>query len=50
LPATKLDQRPGFDLELVVDSTSRERLLEVLEWFHSLARNDILDSDGSTDR
>ncbi|WP_326944564.1 DUF262 domain-containing protein [Amycolatopsis sp. NBC_01307] len=48
LPATKLDQRPGFDLELVVDSTSRERLVEVLKWFHGLARNDIqMDSDDS---
>jgi hypothetical protein len=48
LPATKLDQRPGFDLELVVDSTSQERLVEVLEWFHGLARSDIqMDSDDS---
>jgi alkylated DNA nucleotide flippase Atl1 len=46
LPETKLEQRPGFPLELLADQARRQTLVEVLGWFHNLARSDALASDG----
>jgi alkylated DNA nucleotide flippase Atl1 len=46
LPETKLEQRPGFPLELLADEAKRQTLVEVLGWFHDLARSDALASDG----
>ncbi|QRP46892.1 DUF262 domain-containing protein [Amycolatopsis sp. FDAARGOS 1241] len=39
LPESKLDKRPSFDVELLAGASKREQLVEVLEWFHELARN-----------
>ncbi|WP_158854054.1 GmrSD restriction endonuclease domain-containing protein [Saccharothrix deserti] len=46
LPAAKIDLRPGFDLGLLVSSRVREQLIEVLGWFHAVARNNhVVDGD-----
>ena len=37
LPAVKLAMRPGFDMTLLVQEKSRDRLLEALAWFRSQA-------------
>ncbi|HEX5121175.1 MAG TPA: DUF262 domain-containing protein [Pseudonocardiaceae bacterium] len=37
LPENKIDMRPGFDLELLLDRPKREQLVETLVWFHALA-------------
>lgn len=37
LPADKIDMRPGFDLELLLDRSKREQLVEALMWFHVVA-------------
>jgi uncharacterized protein with ParB-like and HNH nuclease domain/alkylated DNA nucleotide flippase Atl1 len=37
LPAVKLAMRPGFDVALLVDEQSQERLVEALAWFRDAA-------------
>ncbi len=37
LPAVKLAMRPGFEVALLVDEQSQERLLEALAWFRVAA-------------
>ncbi|MDP9434063.1 MAG: hypothetical protein M3P93_02215, partial [Actinomycetota bacterium] len=37
LPAVKLAMRPGFEVALLVDEQSQERLLEALAWFREAA-------------
>ncbi len=37
LPATKLESRPGFDLSVLDDQTSRESLATTLAWFFARA-------------
>jgi hypothetical protein len=39
LPAAKVDLRPGFDLGVLLDAGARERLVEVLDWFYTVAHN-----------
>ncbi|WP_410630817.1 DUF1524 domain-containing protein [Amycolatopsis sp. cmx-4-83] len=42
LPEAKLEHRPGFGLQLLADPAARQAVVEVLAWFHELARNDAL--------
>ena len=37
LPAVKLAMLPGFEVALLVDEQSQERLLEALAWFREAA-------------
>lgn len=37
LPSSKIERRPGFDVELLLDRPKRERLVEALAWFHAVA-------------
>ena len=37
LPAVKLTMRPGFEVALLVEEESQERLLEALSWFRKVA-------------
>jgi hypothetical protein len=37
LPASKIDLRPGFDVELLAEPAARDQLAEALEWFHATA-------------
>ncbi|WP_447004072.1 GmrSD restriction endonuclease domain-containing protein [Saccharothrix isguenensis] len=39
LPAAKIDQRPGFDLGVLLSPAAREQVIAVLGWFHSVAGN-----------
>ncbi|MEY7972937.1 DUF262 domain-containing protein [Saccharomonospora xinjiangensis] len=40
LPESKIDLRPGFPLDILLDASNREQLFEALEWFHTLARHE----------
>lgn len=40
LPQDRLEQRPGFALEVLTDGATRQALIEVLGWFHELARTE----------
>ena len=37
LPASKIDLRPGFGVELLAEPAARDQLAEALEWFHATA-------------
>lgn len=48
LPAAKVDLRPGFELGVLLDAPAREKLIEVLGWFHAVAGDgQLADSDVS---
>lgn len=48
LPMAKIDLRPGFPLSVLAGAEAREQLVDVLEWFHSVACNSgAMDTDAS---